>query len=226
MFNWFKNKQQPEHTEIRDVLFGDLPLSKWPLDSSSPAQEEPWLSFVHARNSLTDSNNEEAIWRLQRILAMPDLESRHYLQAWHFLRELGVQPPTNEAKRVYGVIVEVAMPQGLDILAGYSDHTARYFNYSGAAVIWERPDASLDQTIDTLLEAGQGVAAQIGPWEDARPPAPRGDEARISMLTPSGLHFGQASMDVLSQDALGAPVIAVATKLMQDLIAKTESSQR
>jgi hypothetical protein len=226
MFNWLKNKQQPEHTEIRDVLFGDLPLSQWPSDSSSQPQEEPWLSLVTVRNSLADGNKEEAIRVLQGILVMPGLESRHYLQAWHFLRELGIQPSDNEAKQVYGVVVEVAMPQGLDILAAYSDRTARYFNYSGAAVIWERPDDSLDHTLDALLEAGQMVAAQIGPWEGARPLAPQGDEARISMLTPSGLHFGQGSMDVLSRDSLGGPLIAAATKLMQELIAKTNSSQR
>ncbi|MCB2406633.1 hypothetical protein [Hymenobacter lucidus] len=40
------------------------------------------------------------------------------------------------------------------------------------------------------------------------------------MLTPSGLHFGQAPFDALWQDALGGPVMAAALHLMQALTAK------
>jgi hypothetical protein len=155
---------------------------------------------------------------------MRGLESRHYLQAWHFLRELGVQANADEAKRVYGVVVEVALESGLDIVAAYADGAARYFNYSGAAVIWERPDDSLAQSIEALLEAGRVVAAQIGPWEGQRPAAPEPPgQVRISMLTPSGLHFGQGPFETLAADPLGGPVISSATKLMMELIGKTKT---
>jgi hypothetical protein len=214
-----KNEQQ---SAIRETLFGDMPFSEWPSDSSTRQQDEPWMSFIAAKNQLNAGHEAEAKDILRRILDMQSLESRHYLQAWHFLRSLGEQPPTAEAKRLYGIIVEVALQDGLDIVAAYADHTARYFNYSGAAVIWERPDDSLDATIEALFEAGRKVAAQIGPWEDVRPPAPTEGEARISLLTPSGLHFGQAPFDVLAADSLGGPVISFATRLMQELIAKTE----
>ena len=152
-------------------------------------------------------------------MSKPGLESRHYLQAWHFLRELGVDP-TDGGKQVLGVVVEVALPKGLDIVAAYADHTARYFNFSGAAVIWERPDESLDASIDDLLKNGQTVVAQISVWEEPRPAAPPAGEARINMLTPSGLHFGQAKMNLLANDDLGGAVISSATKLMQQLMAK------
>lgn len=155
---------------------------------------------------------------------MPDLESRHYLQAWHFLRELGEQPSAVEAKQLYGVVVEVGMDEGLDIVAAYADHTARYFNYSGAAIIWERPDDSLDADVDALLGAGRIVAAQIGPWEGARPDAPDNGQVRISMLVPSGLHFGEAPFEILSRDPMGGPVISAAMRLMQGLISKSDQS--
>jgi len=105
----------------------------------------------------------------------------------------------------------------------YLDHTARYFNYSGAAVIWEHPDDSLDEAIDALLEAGRVVAEKIGPWEAERPPAPRPGQARINLLVPAGLHFGEGPFAALSRDPLGGPVILSATRLMMELIAKTES---
>jgi hypothetical protein len=75
MFNPFKRKPK---AQIRDVLFGDLPISQWPSDSS-PSHEEPWTSFAEARSYLNSGQSPQAIQTLHRILAMPDLESRHYL---------------------------------------------------------------------------------------------------------------------------------------------------
>lgn len=63
------------------------------------------------------------------------------------------------------------MPEGLDLLAAYSDHSARYYNYSGAGVVWEHPDTSLDSPIDELLAAARQVVEMIGPWQGARPVA-------------------------------------------------------
>jgi hypothetical protein len=217
-------QNQEDQPAIRDVVFGDLPLSEWPSASSELSDEEPWASFIKAGNQLNGGDEAAAKEALRGILAMPDLESRHYLQAWHFLRELGEQPSAVEAKQLYGVVVEVGMDEGLDIVAAYADHTARYFNYSGAAIIWERPDDSLDADVDALLGAGRIVAAQIGPWEGARPDAPDNGQVRISMLVPSGLHFGEAPFEILSRDPMGGPVISAAMRLMQGLISKSDQS--
>ena len=136
----------------------------------------------------------------------------------------GLIPPAaslDQANHVAGVVVEVGLEGGLDLLAAYDDHTARYYNYSGAGVVWEHPDASLDAAIDALLARGQVICQQIGPWEGERPgPPPRGD-MRISLLTPLGLHFGQAPHEVLARDPLAGPLVAAATSLMQQLIAKS-----
>ena len=206
----------------RDVLFGDAPMSAWP-GSESMEQGEPWSSFVKARQHANAGDTSAATKVLHQILQMRDLESRHYLQAWHFLRQMGQQPPNDEAKRLYGVVVEVGMEDGLDILAAYIDGTARYFNYSGAAIIWERPDGSLDARIEKLLALGQDVANEIGAWQGDRPPAPAAGEIRINFLVPLGLHFGQGKFEDLARDSRGGPLIAAATELMQALIAKSEN---
>ena len=219
MFNWLKKKDRDDQPGIRDTLFGDMPLSAWASQSHSTS--EPWISFVKARELIESKNQQQAINELKKITEMPDLESRHYLQAWHFLNQLGVKPSDVQAKEVYGVVVEVTMNQGPDIVAAYADHSARYFNYSGAAVIWENPDDSLNKMIDDLLNAGRGIIHKIGPWENVRPPAPPKGQVRVNMLTPSGLHFGQAPFDTLSKDEMGGPIIAAATNLMQALIEKS-----
>jgi hypothetical protein len=149
------------------------------------------------------------------IAGRTGIEARHTLEAWHVLRTLGIEPPSSIAKKVYGVIVEVGLDRGVDLVAAYTDHSARYYNFSGSGVVWEAVDDSLDETIDSLIAAGQIVTDQIGPWTDARPPAPAAGQARINMLTPSGLHFGEAAFDVLAGDSLGGPVIAAGLTLMQ-----------
>jgi hypothetical protein len=116
------------------------------------------------------------------------------------------------------------MPGGVDLLAAYPDYSARYYNYSGSGIVWEHPDTSLNSPIDQLLEASRQVVAQIGPWEQARPTPPQRDQARLSFLTPSGLHFGQGPMAALSRDPIGGRVLQLATVLMRALIAKTNQT--
>ena len=212
-------KKKNNGYDIRDTLFGDMPISMWTGNNSS---EEPWVSFQQVEKYLESENTRMAAQLLNKIIETPNLESRHYLQAWHFLKPLGVLPPDDKAKFVYGVVVEVAMKQGVDIVAGYNDHTARYFNYSGAAVIWENPDDSLNEEIRILLDAGRNIIHNIGPWEYERPGVPPEGQARVSMLTPGGLHFGQAPFNALANDQKGGPIINAATVLMQALIKKVE----
>lgn len=83
------------------------------------------------------------------------------------------------------------MAEGLDLLAAYQGHHARYYNFSGRGVVWERPDDRLDAVIDEVLAAGASIVEHIGPCEGERPEPPAGGDARLSMLTPGGLYFGQ-----------------------------------
>jgi hypothetical protein len=213
-------KKSPEPANaIRDTLFGDMPLDQWPPNEEQ-ADVFPWSAFVAARSRLTAGNVETAVAGWREVLAHPGLEPRQYLQAWHFLRQQGNQPSPEIAKDVLGVVVEVAMPKGLDLLAAYPDHSARYYNFSGAAILWEHPDSSLDLAIDQLLAAAKGVVARIGPWDKARPEPPPRDNARLSFLTPSGLHFGQGPMSALSRDQAAGGVLNLAVRLMQAMMQK------
>lgn len=196
--------------QMCEVMFGDVPLSEW---IHSSAEGEPWATFRAAERVL-GNDPDSARGHLEAILAMQNLETRHQLEAWHALRGLGVNPPEAVAKQVLGVILEVALPEGLDVLGAYADHTARYWNHSGAGVVLEHPDSRLDGVIDDLLENGATVCQQIGPWDGPRPRDLPLNQARISLLTASGLHFGQGPFEALSVDLRGGPVISAATRLM------------
>ena len=216
MLNWLKRKTAPGSTHpLRETLFGDVALTQW----AGASLTEPWRSFAHAAALATHPDRAPAVRCLEGILTQPGLESRHYLQAWMSLAAFGVRPPESEAKHLYGVVLDMPVPGGLDTLAAYEDLSARYLNFSGAAVIWDHPDNSLDSETRGLLAAGRELLAKIGPWEGFRPPVPPG-QARISLLTASGLHFGQAAPRLLSRDGMAGPVLQAATKLMQALIAR------
>lgn len=147
----------------------------------------------------------------------PGLEPRHYLQAWHALRALGHAPPAELAKQLLGVVLEVSLPNGLDVLAVYHDHTARYLNAGGSGTIWEHPNASLDPLIDRLLSAGGEIVRRIGVWTGDRPGPPPTGHARITLLTPSGPHFGEGPLTALQGDALAGPVLATGVAIVKRL---------
>lgn len=192
-----------------------MAFSDW---ASYSAQDEPWLSFTRAKAASDSGNRQEAIGILREITARPSLESRHYLQAWHFLRQFGEQPSPEISKNVLGVVIEVFMPGGLDLLAAYHDHCARYYNFSGAGVVWERPNDSLDSAIDEILGEAGNLVMLIGPWDKPRPPAPPVGHGRINILTPSGLHFGQGPLNAMARDQRGGKIFALCTALMQQLM--------
>jgi hypothetical protein len=206
--------------ETRDLLFGDLPLDGWPSSAAADVGDaEPWRSFIAARKAMAEGRVAEAVEGWLRVIDMPGLESRHYLQAWTFLRQRGVQPPAEQAGQILGVVLEVPVGGGLDLLAAYRDRTARYFNYSGRAAIWEHPNNALDSEIDVLLAAGEKIVRAIGAGGKPRPPAPPADQARLNFMTPAGLAFGQAPMSVLMNDPAAKAVVIAGTGLMQKLVA-------
>jgi len=206
------------HREIRNTLFGDVPLAELVRAHPKVPLSDPWASFQRARDLKDNGDQPGAKKAVHHILDMPDLETRVFLQAWHTLRELGEAPPQGREKEVLGIVVEVGMPKGLDLVAAYRDRRARYFNYSGAGVLWEHRDESLDGLIDELLQAGTVVVNAIGPWKQARPPEPRNGIARINLLTPSGIHLGQGSVEALNRDPMGGPILSTAFGLMKRLV--------
>ncbi|MBK9926063.1 MAG: hypothetical protein IPP66_12325 [Anaerolineales bacterium] len=224
MFNLFKKKDDKKkpadiNNPIRDMMLGDVAPMDWPKGESN---DIPWSMFVQARDLITKQQNfPEAINIYKKITEMPDLESRHYLQAWHFLRRLNVNPPAELNAKVYGVLVDVHLPNGLEFVAAYADHHARYFNYTGSSVIWEAPDSSLNETIDALLGVCQQVANLLQPINVHPNPPQQVDAVQINILTPSDIRHGIGTFKQLAENPSANNIINGATYLMRTLIDKT-----
>ena len=91
-------------------------------------------------------------------------------------------------------------------------------------MIWESPDDTILKEIEGLLNSGKNIIYRIGPWEGIRPGEPPKGQARVNILTPSGLHFGQAPFEALANAEMGGPIISAAIQLMQVLIKKSENT--
>ena len=200
---------------LRPLLYGNVPMDDWGPDDGA-ATGEPWASFAQARTRFHDGHTDEAIALWQRIASDASNESRSTLQAWHFLRQAGVAPPGAEAKRVLGVIAEMPVDTGHDVLAAFRDGSVRYLNFSGKAVVIEPPSTKeVSDAVAAWFAIAEEIVAGIGPWEEPALPNLPADNLRVMMLTPSGPHFGQGPADALSADPTVGRFLTAGVTLLQ-----------
>ena len=203
---------------IRELLFADLP----PLTAI-----ETFAAVADLRDLARAAAREDEALAHEILTRIVDgtTESRVRLQAWSLARRAGIEPPSDDAGRVRGVVVDVGFDAGTDTLAGYEDGTARYLNQGGGGIVWETADQAIGAQIRALLEAGQAVAERSGPLDGPRPPAPPSGGASIWLLTDGGIHLGTGPFGALAADSLGGPVIAAATELMRLLIERSGTAR-
>ncbi|MGC1376764.1 MAG: hypothetical protein WA821_11085 [Anaerolineales bacterium] len=227
MFSRFKkDKSIPQgQPNMRDILFGDESFEKVATHAKGSSDALPWSHFATAEQILRQGDKSRAADELRKVLEMKGLESRVYLQAWHCLRTLSVFPPAEIATQIQGIVVEMALEKSLDLVAAYADHSARYFNFSGAGIVWDAThDPEIIQITDRLLAVGQEIIRHIGLWDKPRPPAPPKGSIRINLLTYGGLYFGEGDLEVMAKDSLGGPAVSSAFTLMKALIARTDAA--
>ncbi len=205
-YNPYNNKALDR---IYELLFCDEPEMYRSADSSPNAY--PWDTVF----SESPSRDE-----LIKIIDDWELETRPKIFASGVLRSLG---NVIDGKRLFGVIVEVGLENGLDVLAAYEDGTSRYINHSGKLIVWETQTEKSNVIIVDLFLAARKVVDKIGPWEGDRLPPPSDGNARISFLVSDGLNFGEGPFAALSDDPSGGPVIRNAFRLMQFLIENSVS---
>lgn len=203
-----------ENDPIRRGLFASQPIQG--LSQRAPLHEPagPFAGLVDAARLVAEGRKEEAIALLRGTLDRPDIETRIQLWAWSALRELGVQPDASAASEVLGVVVEVPMQEAWDTLAAYQDGSARYLNYSGAAIFWDMPD----ETITALCHALRRSAATAGSQAKPRPSVSLPQSGlQLTLLTRSGNYVIADPPD---------SSIKVAAVLMNELIQRAQTAQK
>jgi hypothetical protein len=217
MVRILKSKVKAVGAQMREVMFGDLPWDAW-CGREGP-QEAPWPLFRAAWTARKVGDIDGSVACLEQVVSQLGYDTRHYAQAWHYLRELGRSPSGEEERDVLGVIIESGNPGGLDVLGAYEDHTARYWSHRGTGYLWDRPDDGLDAEIDALFSAAREAVRKTRPRKGPRPERPPKGEFQISFLTPGGIHSGRGPAELLDGDALAERVVECGTALMRKLTA-------
>ena len=143
-------------------------------------------------------------------------ESRVRVVAFRRLKAAG-KTPAGDAP-LLGVIVEIALDEGLDTLAAYADGRIRYINHAGGMSMVEA-GTPLRAQVDGLLLVSQSVVGKIGPWQGDRLPPPPAGQARLTFLVGGDIYFGQAPFEALANDPMAGPVLNTATALLSALVA-------
>lgn len=225
MFSFFKKKENDSQgdipqvlLELRQTLYTNASLD--PLVARLPDEARstfPWCNFVAANEALKQGNKEAAISELTQIAGVEGLEARVRLQIWHTLVSLGVFPVDQLRGYTQGVFIENHTKQGLEIVAAYSDYSARYWNQAGGGVIWDARDPELDKLIFNLLSAGFEIAKRIGVGLRDTLPVPEKGNIRIFIMAYDGSTVGEGPYEQLSREPMGRVAIDAGTKLIQVL---------
>jgi hypothetical protein len=218
LFNLFSKKTprptKPYSEEAMNKIYDSLFCDNIDLFKSDTKPDiYPWDTL------LADTPDVE---KLKAISIDKSLEARHRILAFNLLRMKGF--PTTQ-KELLGVIVEVSLEGGLDVLAAFSEGCARYINHSEKLLVWEKQTEQSTQLIEKLFNDSLSVVNQIGPWDKERRKFPTKGMVRLTFLVSDGLYFGEGAF--LQDDAMAGPVISSATQLMTYLtqqVPRTESN--
>jgi hypothetical protein len=195
--------QEPSANLIYQLLFCDN-LDLYRAQVQAPFQY-PFDVLFSETSSVTD---------LQKLIDDREAESRIKILAYNRQLASGRQPAKKE---LLAIIVEVGLDQGLDVLASFSDGTARYINQTGKLIIWELANETSRQLTADLFMKSQQIVEKIGVWDQVRRPWPTRGNLRISFLVSDGLYFGEGPMNVLFNDSLAGPALNSAAELMRYL---------
>ena len=155
------------------------------------------------------------ITTLRAVASDEGNEGRVRALAYNRLRASGDNVP---AKKLLGVIIEVPLQEGLDVLAAFADGGVRYLNHSGKVAVFEGQGNPIEALAKELIAVSQPVVNQIGPWDKPRLPPPKPGNVRMTFLVSDGLYFGEGPFSLLQQDQMAGPILAKATQLLQRVV--------
>jgi hypothetical protein len=159
---------------------------------------------------------------IERLAKDINAESRVRILSCNWLRQRSLAVPP---KVLLGVVVEVALDGGLDVLAAYSDGRIRYINRAGRMTIFEAAHVPVSENAKSLLTASKNVVARLGPWGKPRLPPPGRGNARLTFLVSDGLYFGEGRFSDMQRDPIGGSIIQIATALLTTIVQTTTSQE-
>lgn len=162
-------------------------------------------------------SENSSIAELQAIIDDGTSDPRAKLLAYYKQLRSG---HTQARKELVAVVIEVGLDDGLDVLAAFSDGTARYINQTGKILVWEKSDETSNQLTSDLFAASVEIVDKIGPWDQPRRPHPETGNVRLTFLVSDGLYFGEGPIHIMFDDPMSGPALGIATELLQYITEK------
>ena len=138
---------------IRQMLFASQSLEEQVSRMRPNVSAGPLRSLTDAHRLAVEGKRSEALACLRSVLEVPTLETRVQLWVWSALRELGAKPEGKAAFEVLGAVLEMPQQGAYDTLAGYTDGSARYLNFSGSSIIWDAADPMIQKLCQDLIDS-------------------------------------------------------------------------
>lgn len=206
-----------------ELLFADQTLDDvlTSLDKEA-APDVAWMLLSKAAEHIRQAEVGRAAEVLLEVASNPNMETRILLWSWAALRRLGVHPNSYEADDIKGVVIQVPMESGADVLAAYADGMARYVNHSGKAIVWEITDATISGIIRKLLQSCKDLCGVVVAASANHSVT---DVVRVTLLTFNGNRFAEASMQSVASSPINQ-VVGVGAELMANLIKRSELMDR
>jgi hypothetical protein len=210
---------------LRSLLFANQNLENLSVEAELQAQAataDTWRKFALAKASLEQNDVEKAVDILRGLSASGEIGTRSKLWAWFNLRRFGIFPDVLNGSVVRGVVLEVRVDGGTDVLAAYDDNSARYLNYSGKLIVWDTRDAGID-TLNRNILLIAAPAVDFAITDDVESPLTSG--LRVTVLTYNGNHRveGNPGTQSANSEILGR-LLKAGAMLMVALINRAKST--
>src|SRR5581483_3508283 len=176
--------------------------------------EGPWVTLL--------AKNPDAA-ALRAIAEDTSQESRLRVLAYNRLREKKESVPP---KKLLGVIIEVGLEGGLDVLAAFPDGRVRYLNHSEKMAVFEPAPPEIEAKIRKLLAASQTAVDCLGPWEKARLAPPSKGTVPMTFLVSDGPYFGQGGLNYMQRDTRAGPIFAATEDLLLAVVDLTLKQEK
>ncbi len=193
-----------ESNSAYNLLFCD-DLKLFRKKANAP-KAEPWNTVF---------SNRADVDTLGQIACNTGLDSRLRLLSYNLIRSKGY--PVRKGQ-LLGVIVEIGLKRGLDVVAVYTDGRARYINKTGKLILFETAPTALTTKIQHLLKVSNTAIPHMTPLKQPRSRPPTYGNVRLSFLTTDGLYFGEAPLASMEVDGFGGPVIIAAIDVMRIMV--------
>lgn len=216
----FWKKKRPAsllQPHVRGALFGNQSLNTCAIVAQEQAlYEAPWSIYVRAHELILSNQDSEALRLLERLTLCPHLNAHHYAQIYHHLRTM--ESEVNLPLRLLGVVVETGRGgQDYDLLGAYVARKAQFYPVQGGYAHWERPNASLDESIGIVLTMGEVLLPQTPNWSNRALPPIGGTQLRVTLVTSQGLYVLEDEHQQLTSSMLVDRLYAASEDLMQRL---------